>query len=364
MTVPPPASRGIAALFRPGRIVPAVDVALIAGLVALAFVGSRCFRHGPPPPPAVAPGEAIGASAAAEHALPPVAVAADAAAHLRERVSSGADWVAELRTWAAADPAAALAWARSISDETRIAALVAVLEGAADNPTEAARLGRELLQAEPALAADCEPALVGALIRANAFGLALEFVQSGPAELRAASLTTLFAAWVRRDPAFAGEVATMFGAQGLRGHAFDAVMRSWASVAPTQAIGYALNLPPGEAREIAYQAALPRWVAQNPAAVANLLDTLTQPAEHDDAAYALICGTDQLNRTTMTALNWAEGIASPALREKALAHVLPEWAAQDPAAAASYVESAPGLSGTERESLRAVLRPPPPDGDT
>jgi hypothetical protein len=265
--------------------------------------------------------------------------------------------LAELRAWAGTEPAAALAWARGLTGELRLAALIAVLEGAAKQPALAVRLASELLIDQPELAADCGTAFVGALIRREAFGAALEFARSGPNELRPAWLATLFGAWAEREPAFARELATLFGTQGGAGPAFQSVVEHWATANPAAAAAYAMDLPPGPARSAALQASVPRWAVCDPEAVVAALPRLTGPAERDTALAAIVSGTDAVNRPTQTALAWSEAITDPALRQRALAHVLLEWAQSDPAAAESYVSTATHLSAAEREALHAALQP-------
>lgn len=263
-----------------------------------------------------------------------------------------------LRTWAESDPAAALAWARACGSEGRLAALIAALEGAAKQPHLAIQLARELLRDEPELAADCGTAFVGALIRTDAFGVALEFARGGPPAQRTAWLAALFGAWAGREPAFAGELARLLGAHGAEGPAYRAVIEHWAAADPSAAAAFALNLPTGPTREVALRIAVERWVVIDPEALAAALPRFGNPAERDVASVTLVCGTDALNRPTASALAWAEAIVDPAARQRALAHVLKEWAQQDRAAAERYVEDSNHLGAAEREALLGALRPP------
>ncbi|PTY07811.1 hypothetical protein DB347_06190 [Opitutaceae bacterium EW11] len=269
--------------------------------------------------------------------------------------------VAGLRLWAKTNPQAAFDWARKRPLELRRTALIAVLEETAAQPELAIRLGRDLLSVDPAVAQDCATALVGALIRTGQFAPALDFIQSGPAESRAEWLTDLFSSWIQREPASARELFVLLGSNRVEGLPLQSLMRSWASVAPVAAGSYALQLPPGAARETALSEILPKWAGADPNDLAAALPRFDNRDEHDRAASALVGCTDTANRPTAVALGWAESIRSPALRHGALQHVLREWSRQDPAAVLRYLEGNPGLTADERESLLSALAPPPPD---
>lgn len=132
------------------------------------------------------------------------------------------------------------------------------------------------------------------------------------------------------------------------------------SASPSREIDAALALPPGPDRDTAFTSALERWILNDPDAAAVRIARLTDPRDFDRAAALLVIRTDALHRTTATALAWAEDLADPALRRRALVHVLREWAQQDPAAALRYAETAPSLTD-QRSAVLAALLPPIPE---
>jgi hypothetical protein len=165
----------------------------------------------------------------------------------------------------------------------------------------------------------------------------------------------VFAAWVQREPGFARELVALFGGEGGNSPAYHAVMQSWCAVAPAEAAQYALSLSPGPARQVAIGLALPTWAAEDPAGLAAALPRFRRGEERDRAATCLICRTDAVNRPTATALSWAEAVEDPVLRQKAVLHVLREWAQQDPSAVAEYLDGSDRLQASEREALLAAL---------
>lgn len=129
---------------------------------------------------------------------------------------------------------------------------------------------------------------------------------------------------------------------------------------PSRALDAALALPAGPDRDTAFTTALERWILNDPATAAVWIARLSSPRDFDRAAALLVIRTDALHRSTATALAWAEDLADPALRRRALVHVLREWAQQDPEAALRYAETAPSLSD-QRSALLAALLPPVPE---
>ena len=278
--------------------------------------------------------------------------------------SDAANALSALRDWAKEEPDAALAWARSRSDDLRVAAIIVVLEAAAKDPAMVVAYAQDLMRDDPAHAADFGTATVGALVRAGDFGVALDFARRGPAAERGSWLKTIFASWAERDPSFARDIATALGTQDVGGETFTAVIDNWAAVAPAQAAAYAMELPTGAARDSACKTSFSHWALQDPASLAQAVPTMTNASDRDAAAAAFVCATDAANRPTATALVWAEAIGDAALRERALVHVVQEWAQQDATAAKRYIETAARLTEQDRAALLGALQPPPPHSDT
>ena len=202
---------------------------------------------------------------------------------------------------------------------------------------------------------------VGDLLRAGRFTDALALADTLPASaegLRRDCFAALFASWARARPAEAPALAGLLPRHTTDPAVFEAFVRGWAESSPAGLADHARTLPAGDSRSVALATALERWVLLAPAELADWLPHLTDPAEFDRAAGLLVERTDALHRPTQTALTWAESLADPALRLRALTHVLREWAEQDPAAARGFVESSPCLTPEQRPALRAALRVP------
>lgn len=233
-------------------------------------------------------------------------------------------------------------------------ALVAACEGAAAHPGLAVPLVDRLLTDDPDLAADCGPALLGALLRQSDYAAALAFVQSAPEARRGGWLATVFTTWAEHDPAVGGPLAASYATEHVAGPAWRNLISAWAAGAPRQAMTFAMGLPPGPARDQAFHDALSAWVRRDPLALARRLPAIGDPAERNAAAFALVNATDRANRPTATALQWAQMITDPAERATALQKVLVEWAADDPVAACAYADACPDLTATQRAAILAL----------
>lgn len=128
---------------------------------------------------------------------------------------------------------------------------------------------------------------------------------------------------------------------------------------PPREVAAALALPAGPEHDVAFVAAIEPWILNDPAAASVWIVRIAAAHDFDLAAALLVLHTDQLHRSTAVALTWAEDLADPALRLGALAHVLREWAQQDPAAPLRYIERTPTLSPRDRAALRTALTPLP-----
>jgi len=233
------------------------------------------------------------------------------------------------------------------------------IEALAQNPNQAVIVGLRLMQEFPDRATELGTVLVGALVRASAHAAALELAQNGPEAQRAEWMTLVLSHWAQNRPADAVLITDLLREKGVARETFALVTKSWATSAPEPLARYALALPPGEYRSIAFRAALDPWIQQDPASVANCLPQLTEPAERDQVLSLLATRTDTATRTTSQAVTWAEAIANPDLRRTTLTAVVREWFGHDPAAANHYLLTNPTFDAEQRQSLLASLSPVP-----
>lgn len=260
-----------------------------------------------------------------------------------------------VQEWAEKDPEAALGWALEQESPGHRQLMDAALLGLATQPQLAVELGRDLLARTPEAAAEFGTVLVGALVRNGQFGAAAELAAAGPDELRSEWMTLTYTNWAQKQPAEAAEALNAIEDPELYAALYPAVITAWAQTQPASLADYARTLPPGDSRVYAMDAALDNWSRQDPAGLANWLAAHRASPEFDAGAAIFLARTDRADRTTATALNWAESIDNDSQRFAALARVTWEWAQQDPMAAQRYVANSPWLNDAQRGWLLNTL---------
>jgi hypothetical protein len=231
------------------------------------------------------------------------------------------------------------------------------LEQLAQEPSQAAAIASRLMAEYSGHAEEIGTIVIGALVRASAYGPALELAQSGPEAGRTGWITLVLIHWTKNHPEDAEFITSQLREKGVTAEAFSLVTKSWATAAPAQLARYALSLPPGEHRSIALDTVLDPWIQQDPAAVATWMPQLANPFERDQALSHLVARTDNAFRPTSQALAWAESIENPELRRTALASIVREWSGQDSAAATHYIETSSTFNQDQRHQLITSLTP-------
>jgi hypothetical protein len=279
--------------------------------------------------------------------------------------SDNVERVADLRSainkWSRRDPAATLDWILASSEGMRGVALSALAGSLATDPAAALAFGQLLFRQQPALADEFGSMLIGELLRAGRFEIALQLAVADPADSRTGWVTRVAVEWAGQDADFARDAATALRTQGITGGIFAGVAQGWAQSAPAQLADYALTLPAGPDREVALRYGIDQLTLRDPASAATRIEQLNDPGDRDPALASYLAHTDPLNRPTSAALAHALNISNPALRADALTRVLREWRATDLVGALTYIETAPALAAGERQQLLSDFTSPQAD---
>lgn len=259
---------------------------------------------------------------------------------------------AVLRGWAAAAPENAVAWVlRQPPDGNEAGDVAAVFAGVASTPAVALVVARQFAEARPARLAEQGSELITALAEAGQFSSAASFALTGGAGQRDAWTAAAFARWSEQQPQAATNAAIALIDPALRDLAWRASVANWAQSDPPSLADYALRLPPGEARTYALGEALRLWIESDPSRAAHWLDQ-RDPGRETDLAVSLVATHPALaRRRPDVALSWAESIAEPTARSRAVARVVRVWAEADPSAANRYARTAATLLPEDREDL-------------
>ncbi len=140
------------------------------------------------------------------------------------------------------------------------------------------------------------------------------------------------------------------GAEHLMHRVAEQMMRT---NAPSQTAAWAENLPSGEARNIAMRRALESWARRDPKAASEYLLSMPDSAVKDSAISGF---TGRLAwEDPVSAITWAQTIASEGHRMEAIFGVGRAWAHKDAAAAAEWAASS-GLPEEMQQKMLNVRR--------
>ena len=272
--------------------------------------------------------------------------------HRRRRT----DWLyAALRGWAGVDPEAAVARLATLPAADREGAEGAVLDGAVRRPDTAVVLAQRLMQGEPDAARSHANQLLSAFSRAGDYAAAANFAAALPDTIRAEMLGTAYQYWAQSQPERALAGAMNLPAGETRKAAVDAALSGWAQNDPAGLAEVAMNMTSGEDRTAALQTALRDWVQSDPKAASDWVNRRDPNPELDAGTAAVAVLPQLVARRPETAAGWAETITEPRLRSQTMVCLLHQWAAAQPAAALEYARNSPALLPDDRASLLEAL---------
>lgn len=313
--------------------------------------------------------------------------------------------------WARSDPAAALAWARSLPDEDRPPAMETVLRELTERePARAIELAQQTLSG-PALErtvfealrrlAAADPREAAGLVRllppgemqtlvavdvagslaGQDVGAALAWVDTLPAgPAQSLALNQVIAHWARRDPAGAGrhvaalppgplqegaalQLGAIWGAEPAaalawsgtlpegktRRDAVAAIVSGWAQREPEAATRWTAAQPAGAVSSAAFEGALSYWILQDAPAVREFVRELAGDVQVR-AATAIAPALAQ--KDPLATLAWAESLPLPPARDAARAAAFARWRGNAPAAADAWLGTA-NLPAETKAKLRS-----------
>lgn len=282
---------------------------------------------------------------------------APAAAEWVERNLSGAARFSALNavasTWAESDAAGAEQWARRLPDlEERGNSLLAI----------AGEMTRDDPAAALALAVDLPPGLVRDEFLLHAAGewagrdakSAIEWGQQIQNEdLRAQMLAAIATGFAEKDPAAAAALAAQSMPAGrAQDDAVVGIVQRWVQQNPEQAAAWVAAFPEGTLRDTALEAVVKLWADRDLTEAGAWVNSLSARAGSDVAIAAYV---EKLAvQFPEMAVEWAQEIRSPVLRDERLVHLAELWLHHDAPAARQWIDQAP----LAPETKARLLAPP------
>lgn len=256
------------------------------------------------------------------------------------------------REWSRNDPEGALAWAKSLPEDTRGGAYTGLIGGQlAQDPLAATKTASELPPGEE------RERLMGNI--AESWGTkdpqaALKWADSLEGEEKTEATKKALNGWANKDPkAAAAHLATLPATE--RDKYTGSIAGRWANRNPAEAAAWVTTQPEGDGRKEAVGSVMGTWSETEPEKASAWL--LTQPTGPSKDQGIVTLANSQLKTDPEAALTWAATISDPTTRSLQLKGNVRQWARRDAAAAAQWVNNAPSLTPEEKTELLPAPKP-------
>ncbi len=247
--------------------------------------------------------------------------------------------------WARQDPAAAMAWAASLTTEKGQAMNSVVSEIAKTDPRKAAEMIGQMDAADRGNAYRSVAAQYGALD----FVDAQTWIRTLPADEQGAALGSAIRGLSGTDPAAAATAFKAMEAGEDKDRILDDVIGGLARKDP-QAAADLLKLQEGEdAQSDGVRALMPTWTAQNPKAALDYAYTLQQGDVRDNALQSWVMANNKGEPAEV--MKVAAMIDDDGDRDRSIGITAMRWMREDPTAAKAYVEASTDLSDEAKERI-------------
>ena len=247
--------------------------------------------------------------------------------------------------WARQDPAAAMAWAASLTTEKGQAMNSVVSEIAKTDPRKAAEMIAQMDAADRGNAYRSVAAQYGALD----FVDAQTWIRTLPADDQAAALGSAIRGLSGTDPAAAATAFKAMEAGEAKDRILDDVIGSLARTDP-QAAADLLKLQDSEdAQSDGVRALMPAWTAQNPKAALDYADKLGQGDVRDNALQQWVMSNNKGEPADV--IKVAAMIDDEDDRNRSISIAAMRWMREDPKAAKAYVEASTDLSDEAKQRI-------------
>ena len=256
------------------------------------------------------------------------------------------------REWSRTDPAGAMAWAKSLPEDSRAGAYTGLVGGMmAEDPLAATRTAKQLPPGEE------RERLMGNI--AETWGnkdpkAALAWTNTLEGDEKIEANKKALNGWANKDPkAAAAHLATLPPAEGDK--YLGAVAGRWANRNPSEAAAWLTTQPEGDGRKEAMGSVMGLWSETEPEKASAWLVTQPTGASKDTGIVTL--ANSQVKSDPEAALTWAATINDPTTRALQLKANVRQWARRDAPAATQWVGSSPELTPEERTELMPAPKP-------
>lgn len=246
--------------------------------------------------------------------------------------------------WARQDPAAALAWASSLTTEKGQAMTAVVGEIAKTDPKKAAEMLASMDSPDKAAAYRTVAAQYGA----SNFSEAQAWIRTLPADEQAAALAAAIGGLSGNDPVAAAKQASLMEAGDTKDRLVSEVVGDLARVDPQAAADFLKDGSERAQRESMGQL-MPAWVAQDSSAALSYANSLPAGNVQDSALQSYVWSNNTAAPSDL--IQVAETISDDGDRNRTVGIAAARWMREDPVAAKAYVEQSTAISDNAKQRI-------------
>ncbi len=247
--------------------------------------------------------------------------------------------------WARQDPAAAMAWASSLTTDKSQAMTAVIGEVAKSDPAKAAAMIASMEGGDKAAAYRTVAEQYGA----SNFSDAQAWIRTLPAEAQAAALASAISGLSKSDPqAAAGQVAQM-AAGDAKDRAISDVVKNLARMDPQAAADFIKQQGSAQAQRDSMRELMPAWVAQNSSAALSYATSLPAGDVQDRAYQSYVFSNSSAAPADLVRV--AEAISDEGDRSRTISMTVGRWMREDAAAAKAYVSESTILSDESKQRI-------------
>lgn len=247
--------------------------------------------------------------------------------------------------WARQDPAAALAWANTLTTEKSQALSSVVGEVAKTDPKKAAEMlsgmsGGDLGEAYSRVAEQ---------FGASNFNDAQAWIRTLPADQQADALAAAIGGLSNKDPQAAAKQLAQMQDGEAKNDVLGEVVGDWARVNPSAAADLLKSQTDPEAQRDAMRDLMPTWVGQNPAAALEYAYSYEAGPVRDSALQSYVWSNQSASPSELVKV--AESITDEGDRNRTIGIAANRWMREEPEQAKTYIQQSTSLSDEAKERI-------------
>lgn len=247
--------------------------------------------------------------------------------------------------WAKQDPAAAMAWASSLTTEKSQALSAVVGEVAKTDPAKAARMLAGVDGTDNGRAFRTVAEQYGA----SNFSEAQTWIRTLPADEQDGALAAAITGLAKSDPqAAANQVAQMADGDS-KNRAVTDVVSALARQDPQAAADFLSKQGDEQSQRDSMRNLMPAWVAQNSAAALTYATSLPEGNVRDSALQSYVWSNNSASPSDLVQV--AEAITDERDRSRTVGITVSRWMREDPVAAKAYVDQTTAIPDDSKQRI-------------